>query len=529
MTHLLLGHSDTFQGWLVDFPTMFWSGVLRFVEAIVAAAPFLLVGVFVAGVLRGMLGTQRIREIFGADHWSGPIRAWFIGILLPVCALGALPVARELRRAGVPSGTVLSFVLVAPVLNPISIAYGLSHIAMYTLVYFAVGTLIVSLAIGFVWNRLISSRADVMPESAERLPGTGLARLKVAGLTTARGLVGPDAVDWLLAVFTVGLLGAFLPFGVMQRGLTPDNVWAPVIMAGVAIPVYVTPFDVMAQFGLIVRDGYSMGAAFALIVLGAGSNVGVANWIRRDYGLRPLMIFITLLLGITLVLGYAADRTIATGEIYAEHTHAFDSFTRVYQVSWAEAGPTWLINKIARDIRPAELAGLLVVLIIGGIGALTWLGGERFSVDRIMKIEQERVRDSAWNPALPSWAVAGIFAVGTVATGVGLLYVLYPHPTEVLADAKLVRFGVIDAIRDENADEIIRRGMQWEQLVRRLPTGLLIRTGSVSEAQQEATDRLLHGLDLVHDLGEEEEYQALLALEPYLHELHRDCYRAYTE
>ena len=47
-------------------------------------------------------------------------------------------------RAGVPSGTVLSFVLVAPVLNPVSIVYGLSHIAPIMLVYFAVGTFVVA-------------------------------------------------------------------------------------------------------------------------------------------------------------------------------------------------------------------------------------------------------------------------------------------------------------------------------------------------------------------------------------------------
>jgi len=38
-------------------------------------------------------------------------RARRLGLLLPICALGTLLVALELRRARIPSGTVISFVL----------------------------------------------------------------------------------------------------------------------------------------------------------------------------------------------------------------------------------------------------------------------------------------------------------------------------------------------------------------------------------------------------------------------------------
>ena len=114
----LLADGPGYTGFFADLDTTFWSGVLRIASAMVAAAPFLVAGVFAAGILRGMVGAERTRSILGVGHWSGPFRAWGLGVLLPICSLGALPVARELRRAGIPSGTVLSFVLVAPVLNP---------------------------------------------------------------------------------------------------------------------------------------------------------------------------------------------------------------------------------------------------------------------------------------------------------------------------------------------------------------------------------------------------------------------------
>ena len=282
----LLADGPGYQGLFTDFNTTFWSAMLRMAQAIIAAAPFLVAGVLTAGILRGMVGADRVWRILGVGHWTGPLRAWGLGVLLPICSLGALPVARELRRAGVPSGTVLSFVLVAPVLNPVSIIYGLSHIDLMMLVYFAVGTFVVSVGIGMIWNKFISGAQDHPPEQLETAPKDSLARLAVVGDTASRSLIGPVFIDFALAVLAVGFLGAFLPHAVLQKGLTRDNALAPIIMGIVAIPVYVTPTNVMMHFGHIVQDGYSLGAAFALIVLGAGANVGVANWLRRDYRIQ---------------------------------------------------------------------------------------------------------------------------------------------------------------------------------------------------------------------------------------------------
>ena len=89
-----------------------------------------------------------------------------------------------------------------------------------------------STGIGLIWNRVVSDRRDPEPEWLEVAPRNSLARLAVAGDTAARGLVGPVFVDYGLALLAVGFLGAFLPHGVLQTGMTRDNVLAPIIVVG---------------------------------------------------------------------------------------------------------------------------------------------------------------------------------------------------------------------------------------------------------------------------------------------------------
>src|SRR5262249_61651093 len=95
-------------------PTEFWSVVLRTGQVAVEASTTLVCGLLVAGLMRRMLGAEGTRRLFGGPGWTGLLRAWGVGTLLPVCSLGVIPIAREMRRAGVPGRPVLACVLAPP-------------------------------------------------------------------------------------------------------------------------------------------------------------------------------------------------------------------------------------------------------------------------------------------------------------------------------------------------------------------------------------------------------------------------------
>ena len=137
--------------------TVFWSVLLRTGQFAVESSPTVLCGLLVAAVMRRMLGAEGTRRLFGGSGLKGLFRAWGIGTVLPVCSLGVIPIAREMRRAGVPSGTILAFVLAAPHINPLSLLYGLTISEPLVIICFAVGSLVVALAGGTVWEYVLAS------------------------------------------------------------------------------------------------------------------------------------------------------------------------------------------------------------------------------------------------------------------------------------------------------------------------------------------------------------------------------------
>jgi hypothetical protein len=418
------------------------------------------------------------------------------------------------------------------VLNPVSIIYGLSHIEPVTLLYFAIGTFVVSTGIGVIWNRAVSEKRDSDPEQLEQAPRNSLHRVAVVADTATSGLVGPVFVDYGLALLAVGFLGAFLPHGVLQTGMTRDNALAPVIMGLVAIPVYVTPTDVMMHFGTIVRDGYSLGAAFALIVLGAGANVGVANWLRRDYGLRSLMLFVGLLLGSTMMIGLTADRAIVHGKATMEdHTHAFDSFTRLAEVSAEEVGPSWVIRHVTDSIQKKEAAGnaetvglaLLGIMVV--VGLVLRLTGDRFQTDHLLQPSHnpEEVSSPSWDPALSARQLVTVAVGGVVALAVVALYVFYPAPEDLIKDMTVVRVEAYDAIRAEDATEFLRRTAQWRRQAEKFPTSTLIRGGGVTDAGRESLEEFVYGLDTLEEHMTSGRFGEARMVRSYVDRLYASC------
>ncbi|MEN0112040.1 MAG: permease, partial [Planctomycetota bacterium] len=304
---------------------VFWGGLLRFGQATLAGAPTLLVGFVVAGVLRKLLGPIATRKAFGGDSWTSLPQAWLWGMLLPVCSLGVIPVAYELRRAGLSGGTILAFALTAPLFNPLSLLYGLTLSSPVVLVAFALSSLLVVTAVGFLWDRWFPNTAAA-PSDEPRVP-PGLGRLAAVALAAARHAAGPTLLFCLIGLSGSMVLAAIFPHGSLTDSMAHTDRTAPLQMLLVAIPAYATPLNVMMQVGGMFVHGNSVGAAYVLLALGAGANLGLLAWAGKNYGPRRAAAFLALFIAVVTLIAYTIeDPLYSAGSVDHPHTHAFDVY-----------------------------------------------------------------------------------------------------------------------------------------------------------------------------------------------------------
>ena len=286
-----------------------WPVLFRILQTSLEAAPTLLCGLVLAGLIRGLVGPEVLRRWITNDPRIGPVRACSIGFLLPVCSFGVLPVAWELRRAGIARATVLSFLLSAPLANPISLAYALQKLGSqgaFTVSVF-IGILLVAFAVlvilGILLGRWFPDPA-VPPPDLPPLPMDDLRRIIVAALTPARGITGILSLFLIVGLIGSGLL-ALYPGGALERAANDRSLFAPLHMGLAALPAQIPPEKGAMLLCEMLMTGVPFGIAFVFLMLGIGVNLGTLVWIAWVYGLRVAAYVIPLLIAATLVVGYA--------------------------------------------------------------------------------------------------------------------------------------------------------------------------------------------------------------------------------
>lgn len=92
-----------------------------FISILMQAFPFMLIGIFVSSALEIFAPDQWVVRIFPSRFGLGFITALFAGLLFPVCECAIVPVTRRLVKKGVALPIAVTFMLSAPIINPIVI------------------------------------------------------------------------------------------------------------------------------------------------------------------------------------------------------------------------------------------------------------------------------------------------------------------------------------------------------------------------------------------------------------------------
>jgi uncharacterized membrane protein YraQ (UPF0718 family) len=142
----------------------FQSFVTVFLGIFIEAVPFLLAGSLVSGFIDVFMNPSFIERYAPKSALPAALVGASMGLLFPVCECGVVPVTRRLYEKGLPTSIGISFLLAAPVINPIVIfsthaAFGFGPVFWGRMII----TFLVAFTIGLVFSR--AKPEDVLLES----------------------------------------------------------------------------------------------------------------------------------------------------------------------------------------------------------------------------------------------------------------------------------------------------------------------------------------------------------------------------
>lgn len=490
------------------FEAILWGALLRVCQAAIQGAPFIFTGLCVMGLLHRLMGHAATRRLFGSNSVSSQLQSWVIGMVLPGCSLGVIPIVKQLRRSSISVGTIFAFALASPLFDPLSLLYGLTLSKPLTIVIFAFCSLAVLTVSGSLFDWLFPDTEVNDPEPPATPPG--VKRLLAILVVMARESVSSTAGFIAVGLLGSGLLSMVLPPGSLQRSMDHQNPLAPLTMTAVAIPAYATPMIAMAQLGSMFQHGNSIGAAFILLTFGAGMNLGLLVWMVRHYGRKKAIVWFSLMVAVVLVLSYGIERPLYPKDIEpADHTHAFDAYCGPFGATHHPPNgyPAEIVRRLRQDVQFHEMAGAAMLLTVISLGLfLKWLD-RRWVIETWLN--QPRTVEagqplSRWDMNVPGpvLALSGLGVI--IAISIVGCFAYYPAPDEALEELKIAKTEALGAALSRQFDHAAHWIPLCETWNRRLQVGVYLRNGRLSDYHRMKARVFQNHLELLEHMVEDQ-------------------------
>ena len=164
----------------IPIPDLAQNFVTVFLGIFIEAAPFLLLGSVASGLIDVFVTADDIARLIPRNKIGASLAGSVLGVAFPVCECGVVPVVRRLYQKGLPVSAGISFLLAAPVINPVVIAstyaaFGLSPVFWARIVC----TLLVAVVAGLVFSTQPSFIRVMLPRSLAPVMGGNLDSGKV--------------------------------------------------------------------------------------------------------------------------------------------------------------------------------------------------------------------------------------------------------------------------------------------------------------------------------------------------------------
>ena len=491
--------------------TYFWVVVLRGGEVLAASALTIVIGCVVAGVMQRFIGRERVRELFGDGGWLAVAKAWLLGMLLPVCSLGSIPIMSEMKKSGVSSGTVLAFGLTAPLFNPVSVLYGLTLASPWVVLVFSLCSLVIVSVVGLLFDYFfpqthLTEKEGAVPPGFKRV----LSVLEAA----AASITGFNLACMILGIAGAVGLSLILPNGALQESVEPHQTFAPLVMLGIAVPMYLSPIAAMVQVAGMFEHGNSVGAAMTLLIIGAGINLGTLWWIKSAYGVTRSLKFLGMLFVTVIVLAYSVDRPLYPVDVKpVGHTHAFDQFCFPVHEGYELKGSivAFQLKKAYSEIHVVAGAVLLGLLLV--LGQLLPMFGTNTS--RLEWLSRSNSKDWKYDTILSTRVLSACALLGLVTASVVGCFVYYPPQDEVFEELQSVNIRLGAAVLSNNWPEAAHWVPAAEDWAHKLSVGNFLRGKRRSDFQLAKSEVYLERLERLEHAIDEQNAEAarLLALQ----------------
>ncbi len=275
----------------------------RFLHLALESAPALLLGYILAGAVGAMLPARTVAWVSSGPKLAQATKGMAMGIPLPICSCGVVPLYEGLVKRGVPPAAAMAFLIATPEIGIESFLLSIPLLGLEVTGVRLAGAAIVALIAGLVVGSGVKSF-----EVGDSMAFTGGAKDKVAAAKHFIQDVLDDTAGWILFGL---IIAAYFEPGSLTESLQSFSPEAQIIaFASLGIPVYVCASGATPLAAALIFAGASPGAAIAFLLAGPATNVTTFGVLARLHGRKVAIAFGLTVFFSAVAVGIGVDAMI---------------------------------------------------------------------------------------------------------------------------------------------------------------------------------------------------------------------------
>ena len=276
--------------------------------------PSLALGFFLSGVIHEFVPQSLIDRYLNRTGIKPVLYTTLVGMLLPLCCFGSLPIAVGFRRKGVPLGPILAFLVATPATSATAILVTWRLMGVEFTLYLCIAVVLMGLVIGIIGNFLPfkpkESRSDVCPmcEEGEHNDHHHHEKGLKNRITSVLSFGFVDlpkemGVELVVGLLLAAVVATITPLGALIRDyLTAGFGYLFALIFGIVM--YICSTASVPLVHAFSSQGLNLGAGLVLLLVGPITSYGAILVIRKEFGNRILLIYLGVICSLSLISGY---------------------------------------------------------------------------------------------------------------------------------------------------------------------------------------------------------------------------------
>ncbi len=262
---------------------------------------YLLIGIFFAGVLDAFIDKDFIIGHLGSGGPRSIIKGTLLGVPLPVCSCGVIPLAASLKKEGAHRSSVLSFLVSTPTTGIDSILATYSLMGPLFAIFRPLGAIISGIVLGILdYFGGAKQEKKKQPEHKHKKVNFSFKLRRMRGYIFNE--IPQDIGKWLIIGTLIGgLISAVMPSNFLDQHLPFP--WDFLVIILISVPLYVCATGSIPIAISLISKGFTPGAGLVFLIAGPATNAITLSFVRAKLGRRSFYLYIFSIIGVSVLLG----------------------------------------------------------------------------------------------------------------------------------------------------------------------------------------------------------------------------------